>query len=123
MEADGEMECGNLEKKKSKSRRREREREREIFCYLSWWHRGGSSQPTIGATTAHGGSLVAWSSDDVRLQMGSGLWETIKPKKGEKNQRVREIPEIKWERGGCCRDSGEEKKQFEEREECEEILF
>jgi hypothetical protein len=57
MEADGEIECGNLEEKKSKSRRRERER--EIFCYLSWRHRGGSSQPTMGATTARRGSLVA----------------------------------------------------------------
>ena len=33
----------------------------------------------MGATTARGGSLVAWSSDDARLQMGSGLRETIKP--------------------------------------------
>uniref|UniRef100_A0A2N9J4K5 Non-haem dioxygenase N-terminal domain-containing protein n=1 Tax=Fagus sylvatica TaxID=28930 RepID=A0A2N9J4K5_FAGSY len=41
-----------------KRKRANRDGEREI-CYLSWRRRGGSSQPTMGATTARGGSLVA----------------------------------------------------------------
>ena len=99
MEADGETKCGNLEKKKSKSRRRER----EIFCYLSWRHRGGSSQPTMGATMAREGSLIAWSSDDARLQMGSDLRETIK------SEEVVAVTEKRKRRSG--------------REKSEEILF
>ena len=57
----------------------------------------------MGATMAREGSLIAWSSDDARLQMGSDLRETIK------SEEVVAVTEKRKRRSG--------------REKSEEILF